>query len=307
MKIALNRAALAHQALTGVSLKHLGDLVVELARPWQAMVEGRRHMVRGGERRRAAGAGARHRLVFADRVIATLIYLRHDLPHAVLGVLFAVDRSTITRAVGEIRTLLAARGFAVPQHNGLRLRTLADVFAYAHAERVVLRLDATEVQVRRPTGHRGGRRAFVSGKKKMNTMKATVVADEHGRTLWAGAIRPGRMHDVTAARSEGIDDLFSLFPDVRVLLDEGYPGLRRDHPRQAVTPPRKPGKIAAPEVHAARELARHRHSSLRIPVENAIADHKRWKGLTCWTHRRDTLPATYLAIAGLVSDRATDR
>ena len=303
MTIQVNRAVLTHRVFTGISRAHLAELLCELAEPWQAAVEGQRHTVRGGGRRRAAGAGARHRLVFVDRVIVTLVHLRHDLPHAVLGLLYGVDRSTITRAVKEVRSLLAARGFAVPDRPGIRLRTLADVFAYAQAENVVLRLDATEVQVRRPAAHQSGRRAFVSGKKRQNTMKATVVADEHGRTLWAGNLRPGRMHDTTAIRSEGIDQLFQQYPKVNVLLDDGYLGLRRDHPGKAHTPPRKPNEIAAPEVHEAWEEARHQHSSRRIPVEHALADHKRWKQLTRWTHRRDTLPETYLAVAGIVSDR----
>lgn len=229
--------------------------------------------------------------------------MRHDLPHAALSLLFGVDRSTISRAIAEVRGLLATRGFAVPDRPGVRLRTLADVFAYAQAEGVKLRLDATEVQVRRPASHRGGRRAFVSGKKKQNTIKATVMADGQGRTLRAGNLRPGRMHDATAIRGEGIDDLFRQFPAVEVLLDDGYLGLRRDHPDKAITPPRKPNKISPPEVHEARERARHHHSSQRIPVEHALADHKRWKGLTRWTHRRDTHPATYAAVASLVSDR----
>ncbi|GAA0699742.1 hypothetical protein GCM10010193_63120 [Kitasatospora atroaurantiaca] len=165
MTIKVNRAVLGHRVLTGISRHHLADLVVELASPWHAVVEGRRHAARGGERRRAAGAGARHRLVFVDRVSATLIHLRHDLPHAVLALLFGVDRSTISRAIHEARDLLAARGFAVPDRPGVRLRTLADVFAYAQAEGVVLRLDATEVQLCRPAPHRSGRRAFVSGKR----------------------------------------------------------------------------------------------------------------------------------------------
>jgi hypothetical protein len=33
------------------------------------------------------------------------------------------------------------------------------------------------VQVRRPKPNRPGRRAFVSGKKKQNTIKATVISD----------------------------------------------------------------------------------------------------------------------------------
>ncbi|MFF9573582.1 transposase family protein [Streptomyces sp. NPDC014685] len=301
----LSRTVLTHQVFTGVSRRHLASLVEELAGSWQAVVEGRRHEARGGARKREAGAGARHRLVFVDRLVATLIHLRHDLPHAALGLLFGVDRSTITRAIGEIRGLLAERGCAVPDRPGLRLRTLADVFAYAQAEGIELRLDATEVQVRRPPAGRGGRRAFVSGKKKQNTMKATVVADHQGRTLWTDALRPGRMHDATAARNEGIGTCFRHFRDVEVLLDDGYLGLRRDHPGQAVTPPRKGNKISPPEVLEARLRARHRHSSKRITVEHALADHKRWKQLVRWTHRRETLPVTYRAIAGLVSDRNT--
>ena len=74
-------------------------------------------------------------------------------------------RSTTTRAVHQIRPLLAARGFAVPDQPGSRLRTLADMFALAATRDVRLRIDGTEVQVRRPAANRPGRRAFVSGKK----------------------------------------------------------------------------------------------------------------------------------------------
>ncbi|MDH6523175.1 hypothetical protein M2159_009554 [Streptomyces sp. SAI-090] len=91
-------------------------------------------------------------------MVATLIHLPHDLPHACLRLLFGADRSTITRTVHELRTLLAERGCAVPDHPGLRLRTLADVFAYAQAEGAELRLDATEIQVRghQPAAAEGG-------------------------------------------------------------------------------------------------------------------------------------------------------
>ncbi|WTL51293.1 transposase family protein (plasmid) [Streptomyces sp. NBC_01497] len=99
--------------------------------------------------------------MFVDRLVARLIHWRHDVPQAALGLLFGVDRSTITRAIGEIRGWLAERGCAVPDRPGLRLRLrlriLADVFAYAQAEGVQLRLDATEVQVRRPPAAAGGR------------------------------------------------------------------------------------------------------------------------------------------------------
>lgn len=177
------------------------------------------------------------------------------------------------------------------------------MFAYAQAEGIELRLDATEIQVRRPPAGRGGRRAFVSGKKKQNTMKATVIADWRGRTLWTDTLRPGRMHDATAARTEGIAVCFQRFPDVEVLLDDGYLGLSRDHRGQAITPPRNPRPGALPDRVEQWERDRHEHSSDPITVEHALADHKRWKQRTRWTHRRDRLPDTYRAIASLVSDR----
>ncbi len=54
----------------------------------------------------------------------------------------------VDAAVKEVRPLLAARGFGTPIA-GPRLATLADVFAYAQANDVVLRLDGTEIRVRR--------------------------------------------------------------------------------------------------------------------------------------------------------------
>lgn len=297
-----NRAALAHPALTGITSDHLGSLIIELAGPWEHQREGQLHDRRGGDRRRQAGAGRRHTLVFADRVIVTLIYLRLDVPQVVLAVLFGVDQATVSRAVGQVRPLLAARGCAVPSRTGVRLKTLADVIAYAAAEGVTLRMDATETQVRRPRAHRVGRRAFVSGKKRLNTVKTTVISDSEGRTLWAGATRPGRMHDQTAVKVEGIDALLAAHPKVKILADAGYRGLRRNHKGQVIVPPPKKTHVD-PSTAEIRAKARKRQSSARIPVEHAITAHKTWRGLRRWHHHRDGLPETYLAVASLVSDR----
>jgi len=298
---------LSKRIFTGLQPRRLGKLIAELAGDWTAAEEARLRERRGHERLRAPGAGPDHDLPFTDRVIVTLVYLRHQLPHAALAALYQVDRSTVTRAVHEIRPLLAARGFAVPHRPGLRLRTLADVFAYASSHGVELRIDGTEVQVRRPRAGRPGRKAFVSGKKKMNTKKATVVTDGEGRTLWAGAFRPGRMHDQTAVRTEGTADLFTQFPDVRAKVDAGYRGLAKEFPDQVQAPPLKPKKDATPEEVAAWDEARHRQSSERICVEHANAEHKQWRTLQRYLGRRENFDETYTAIAVLVSDRAAER
>ncbi|MFH9125691.1 transposase family protein [Streptomyces globisporus] len=185
---------------------HLGRLIEELAGPWLARCESALRERRGAERQRDAGAGPKHDLVFTDRVLVTLVHLRTGLPHVALAELYGTARSTISRAISEIRPLLAARGFAVPDRPGVRLRTLADVFAYAEAEGIRLRIDGAETQVRCPKAGRPGRRAFVSGTRKQNTIKTTTVSDGQGRLLWSGASRPGRMHDQTAVRTEGITE-----------------------------------------------------------------------------------------------------
>jgi len=302
------RAALSHRICTGLPRRRLGKLIAELAGPWAAQQESRLRERRGGrDRLRAEGAGPGRELPFTDRVIATLVVLRFQLPHAALALFYGVDRSTITRAVHEIRPLLAARGFAVPGEPGLRLRTLADVFAYAASRGVHLRIDGTEVQVRRPAANRPGRRAFVSGKKKQNTIKPTAIGDGRGRLLWLGAVRPGRMHDVTALRTEGIEDLLRAYPEVTADADSGYQGLARDFPGQITAPPKKPGKDATPSQVTEREAARKQQSSRRICIEHAIAEPKQWRTLQRYTGRREYFEDTALAIGGLVSDRCANR
>jgi hypothetical protein len=298
---------LSQHIFTGLRRRALGKLAEELSGPWAKAEEGRLLSRRGHERKRAAGAGPGYGLPFTDRVIATLVHLRFQLPHAALAELYRVDRSTVTRAIHEVRPLLAARGFAVPGRPGLRLRTLADVFAYAAAEGVELRLDGTEVQVRRPPAGKPGRRAFVSGKKKMNTKKAAVITDGEGRTLWAGAFRPGRMHDQTAVRTEGIAGLFRQYPQLKAKVDAGYRGLAKEFPGQVQAPPLKPRKDAPPEETGAYEAERHQQSSERICVEHANAEHKQWRALQRYLGRRDHFDETYAAVAGLVSDRTAER
>jgi Helix-turn-helix of DDE superfamily endonuclease len=100
------RAALSHPVFTGLSQQHLGDLIAELADPWTAAHQGALYQRRGHPRQRAAGAGPHHQLVFTDRVLATLVVLRFQLPHETLAVLYGVHRATITRAIHEIRPLL---------------------------------------------------------------------------------------------------------------------------------------------------------------------------------------------------------
>lgn len=133
MNLGQARAAVSHYAFCGLSREHLGELATELAPQWEARCQSGRRQRRRGDRRCQAGAGPKCALVFTDRLLVTLVHLRTGLTYEALGMMYRVGSSTIGRAIGEIRPLLAECGFAVPQRPGLRLRTLADVFAYCQA------------------------------------------------------------------------------------------------------------------------------------------------------------------------------
>ncbi|MDX6313985.1 MAG: hypothetical protein QOF44_3449 [Streptomyces sp.] len=171
-------------------------------------------------------------------MLVTPVHLRTGLPYAAPAELYPTARSTISRAIGEIRPLPAARGFAVPDRPGVRLRTLADVFAYA--EGIRLRIDGAETQVRRPKAAGPADGPSYPKKKKQNTIKTTTVSDGQGRLLSSGADRPGRMHDQTATRTDGVAEQFRLHPEVGAEVDEGYRSLANEFPNQVSAPPKKP-------------------------------------------------------------------
>ncbi|MFD0104650.1 transposase family protein, partial [Streptomyces sp. NPDC127164] len=93
-----SRAAItSDRRITGLSAGVIAELVAELGPLWH---ERHQAELASRPRKRAVGAGAKHRLVFVDRLLATLVHLRHATTHDVLACWFGVDRSTITRAIG---------------------------------------------------------------------------------------------------------------------------------------------------------------------------------------------------------------
>ena len=232
--------------------------------------------------------------------------LRFQLPHAALAVFYGVDRSTITRAVGEIRPLLAARGFAVPGEPGLRLRTLADVFAYAAARRR-RRCASTAPRCRsgaRARASRAAARSSPARRSRTPTRPPSSATGKAGPCGWRVPPRPDARQ--TAVRTEGIEDLLRQHPEVTAEVDAGYHGLARTSPARSAPrrtkPKRRPGRRSP-----SRGADRQQQSSQRICVEHAIAEPKQWRPMQRYIGRRDYFHDTAMAIAGLVSDRAAER
>ncbi|WP_405443812.1 transposase [Streptomyces avidinii] len=136
----------------------------------------------GGPRSRPTSASTRRSrrpsLAFIDRLLATLVHLRHGVTHDEPACWFGVDRSTITRAIGDVRPLLETRGCTIA----------ADI------------IDGTEIRVLRPAVGCKDREKFISGKNKQNAVKAMVLTDASGRSLFCGPAHPASCADITHAR-----------------------------------------------------------------------------------------------------------
>jgi len=293
-----SRAAItSDRRITGLSADVIAELVTEVGLLWHE-----RHQAKlaSRPRKRAVGAGAKHQLVFVDRLLATLVHLRHATTHDVLACWFGVDRSTITRAIGEVRPLLAERGCTISP--GVRLRTLAEVIDHLGASGKTGIIDGTEIRVRRPAVGRKDRDKFISGKSKQNAVKTMVVTDGDGRVLFCSPAQPGSCADITHARQLGLVRLLQGGPTVEILADAGYQGLGAQTGGRVVTPPHRKFKKNAPdwyeEMH---ERQRKAHSSRRIRVEHGIAHLKNWRVLARHLGRREHISDTVQAVAGLLS------
>lgn len=235
-------AIISDRRITGLSADVIAELVAEVGPLWherhQARLESR-------PRKRAVGAGAKHRLVFIDRPLATLVHLRHGATHDVLACWFGVDRSTVTRAIGEVRPLLAERGCTIAA--GVRLRTLAEVIEHLGSSGQTGIVDGTEIRVRRPAAGRKDREKFISGKNKQNAVKAMILTDASGRLLFCSPAQPASCADITHARQLGLVKHLVDGPPVEILADAGYQGLGAQTGGRVVTPPHRKFKKNPPQ------------------------------------------------------------
>ncbi|WP_308311726.1 transposase family protein [Streptomyces sp. ISL-111] len=185
--------------ITGLSAAVIAEIVAEVGPLWHE-----RHQARlaSRPRKRTVGAGAKHRMVFVDRLLATLVHLRHGVTHDVLACWFGVDRSTVSRAIGKVRPLLAERGCTISPD--VRLRTLAEVVDHLGQAGKTGIIDGTEIRVRRPAVGHKDRDRFISGKNKQNAVKTMVFTDGDGRLLFCSPTTPGSCADITHAREFGL-------------------------------------------------------------------------------------------------------
>jgi hypothetical protein len=227
-------------------------------------------------------------------VLLTVIGLRLYPIHEVLGYLFGVSDSTVSRLIERVLPVLEQTGrdtMRLPDPGKKRRRQLPELLT-AIPELTVI-IDSFEHRVQRPPGDD----SHYSGKKKQHTLKSQIAVDrDTGRIVDVAASVPGPTADLTLLRQSGL--LKRIPPTVGMAGDLAYLGLVAEH-ELGFTPRRKPrGKDRPPDdVVYNQAFAR-----FRVVVEQTIGRMRRFQSVsqTDRNHRaRHT--ARVVAVAGLVN------
>jgi hypothetical protein len=286
--------------LTGLSREQFARLVVELGPVWAAEREAK---LSAQPRRRAFGAGRRHALPFAGRLLVTLLYLRWNVTYRCIAALFDTDKDTVHRAVAEFTPLLAARGITAP--DGTRLADgdalAAQLRALSDEKRAAL-LDGTFVPIPRPSQGWEAQKAQYSSHRHRHVNTFQALTDDHGGLLWVGPALPGATHDLTAIAESSAAPVLAE-TEVIVLADKAYIGIaNRLGLAGAFTPKRRrkhddrPEPVRTVEGEFNTELARQ-----RVHVEHAIRRIKLNKILHGYRRRPQHLTHTIQACAALTT------
>ncbi|MFF6877497.1 transposase family protein [Streptomyces sp. NPDC012474] len=154
-------------------------------------------------------------------------------------------------------------------------------------------IDGTLIPTQRRTG-KADRRNY-SGRHHHHGLHFLALTDEKGRLIWISAARPGRTHDITAARHDHI--LAHLrAAGLGALADLGFRGLDNDVRDPVIVTgfhASRTHKLTPGQKTADRVLA-----IGRAPVEHGFAHLKNWRPLT--KLRTDPAHATPLLRALLV-------
>jgi hypothetical protein len=255
----LQRSPKAFRLLTGITPAAFDRLLADLT-PRYEQAEARRKGRPG--RKRRPGAGRKHALDLADRLLMLLIYYRTYTTHAFLGFHFGVDDSAVGRNINPLQPLLAGI-FRIPERKvALDPEDIRELF-----------FDATERPTRRPER---GQREFYSGKKRRHTLKTQVVVVRRTKPPGPGPrprkVRiaavcpsvPGRVHDKRVYdRSRVVTPR-----DAKRTGDTAYLGTGLK------TPTRKP---RGGELTGAQKAENRRVSRRRVVAEHGIGKMKVWR------------------------------
>jgi hypothetical protein len=220
------------------------------------------HRNRRPDRQRKPGAGRKHKLPLADRLLMLLIYYRTYTTHAFLGFLFGIDDSAVGRNINPLQPLLAGI-FRIPERRvTLEPDEIAEMF-----------FDATEQPIPRPTRRQ---KRYYSGKKKRHTVKHQIVVVRRRKNPGPGK-KPRRVRIAAVSPAfPGSTHDKKIYDQTRVIVPPGVKGTGDSAylGTKLKTPRKKPrgGELTDRERSGNRRL-----SKRRVVVEHGIGKMKVWR------------------------------
>ena len=223
--------------MTGLRLNEFADLLDDMLPRVASAEQTRLHRT---NRRRAKGGGRHADLAARDQVLLAVIWLRQYPTNEVLGFLFGVSDSTVSRVVNRLVPLLEASGkdtMRMPDP-GRKHRKELDTLLAETPELAVI-IDTFEQRVQR-CKNRSTADTYYSGKKKQHTLKGQVAVDEDDGTVCdVPESVVGPTADLTVLKQS---ELLERLPEgVGAIGDLAYVGIAEAHPQHlGATPRRKP-------------------------------------------------------------------
>jgi len=289
-------------SVTGLRVAEFDELLTDVLPQYAAQEQQR---LKRPDRQRAIGGGHPFELKDRDHILLTVVWLRVYPTHEVLGYLFGISDSTVSRLIRRVLPILEAAGrdtMRMPDPGKKRRRKLDDLLQYTPELAVVI--DSFEQRVQRPRD-RGEADTYYSGKKKQHTLKSQVAVDETtGQVVDVAESVRGPTADLTLLEQSQLLD--RLPPDVGGIGDLAYVGIDKLHPDGlGAAPRRKPRGKPRPAEDVAYNTA---FSRRRIIVENTIGRMRRYQSITQTdrNHRQLHTPRV-VAIAGLINRQITHR
>jgi hypothetical protein len=290
------------QSMTGLRVSEFDAWVDDVLPMYVAAEEAR---LERPDRERARGAGHPFELNERDHLLLTVVWLRVYPTHEVLGYLFGVSDSTVSRLIKRVLPVLEAAGrdtMRMPDPGKKRRRTLDDLLQDTPELAVVI--DSFEQRVQRPRD-RDEADGYYSGKKKQHTLKSQVAVDETtGQVVDVADSVRGPTADLTLLEQSHLLD--RLPAGVGGIGDLAYVGIDKLHPAGlGAAPRRKPRGKPRPAEDVAYNTA---FSRRRIIVENTIGRMRRYQSITQTdrNHRQLHTPRV-VAIAGLINRQIAHR
>jgi hypothetical protein len=207
-------------------------------------------------RKRQIGGGRKRLLTPEQEVLLTLVYLRHNVCHTVVGQLFGVSADVSETTFAEVVAVL--RDVCPSDRYNAQKRWQKGEPSWKPETIDKIIVDSFETPIPRPSQDEAQRRLY-SGKKKRHTLKSQIVTDASGEILEVTLGERGPMSDKKLYEASGAGQ---RYPAAKKHGDLGYLGTAG-----VEVPHKKPKKgELTPEQKAENRV----FSSSRVHVEHGI-------------------------------------